>query len=78
MAKGNPRVRCVRRYGPASPMSGEEFNLLLRGYGLSKYGAARELGIHPRTVQHYCANSSPVPCWVLERLAFIARQRGAQ
>lgn len=76
MLAGRPlRPQALQAYNTS--VTANQLRKLLESYGLSQSAAARELGIHPRTVRKYVLGELPVPrIFELALLQVIAQRKG--
>jgi DNA transposition AAA+ family ATPase len=59
-------------------MTPRQLQRFLDNAGLSQRGAAREIGIHERTMRAYIAGDLPVPRTVEFALRWVASQQGSE
>jgi DNA transposition AAA+ family ATPase len=59
-------------------MTPRQLQRFLDNAGLSQRGAAREIGIHERTMRAYIAGDLPVPRTVEFALRWVASQQGSK
>lgn len=55
-------------------MTSTELRTSITRLGLSQAGAARILGIDPRTMRRYCSGELPVPKWMEYALIGIVKK----
>lgn len=53
----------------ADDMTPNQLRAALDRLGLTQVGAARLLGIDPRTMRRYCSGTLPIPKWMTYALA---------
>lgn len=63
---------------PIMDMTPKQLQSFLDHVGLSQRGAAREIGIHERTMRAYIAGDLPVPRTVEYALRWVASQQGSK
>ena len=59
-------------------MTPRQLQKFLHDAGLSQSGAAREIGIEPRTMRRYIAGDLPVPRAIEYALRWVVSQQGSK